>query len=543
MARTARGLAALLQVGVLVLGFGTTSGDAEKLRAFDDAVARWQHDPDFRPVQTQYVELGSQAVRTRVAGIRTGEAILMLRSLPGLPEYLRVNSTSQAHYQSFSDGPLSAYLHLAAEQGLPSAAGLLQDLGRRGFLSDQEIVSFLGNFKLHDAVIADAGAVRSVRSLIGDVDPARGFPMTTGVVEKIQDRASKLAAEMGYPADLAKMSPAQQQAVWNRLDASIKHYDPELWRSKQVNDWLSGIWAQGYGPMYSSVIGPTLKARRICRVGGPLVLLGWIGLALRRRRRAAIGGATAGAAIAALAMLFSLMPSSSAGTAPATAPATGPATRSAADPTKYLADVCALLKQQWPHNRAVHVVCHGHSVPAGYFKTPAVQAFDAYPRLLHKSLCDAFPTAVINVTVTAVGGEAAEAGAARFDRDVLSLHPDVVTIDYALNDRFIGLPRARKAWVTMIDKAQAANAKVILLTPTADTRAHLDDPNDPINQHAQQIRELAAEYHVGLVDSLALFQRYVKDGGKLEDVMAQINHPNRKGHDWVAAELMRWFPG
>ena len=213
-----------------------------------------------------------------------------------------------------------------------------------------------------------------------------------------------------------------------------------------------------------------------------------------------------------------------------------------ADQSTYLKETVAVLQKQWPGNRTVNIVCHGHSVPAGYFVTPVVDTFNAYPHLLHKGLADAFPYSVVNVIVTAIGGEQSESGAARFDRDVLSLRPDVVTIDYGLNDRGIGLERAKKAWAAMIEKAQKAGVKVILLTPTGDLSAKLDDPNDPLNQHAVQIRALAGQYHVGLVDSLALFKRYVKRGGKLQDIMSQVNHPNRKGHDLVATSLLSWFP-
>jgi lysophospholipase L1-like esterase len=212
-----------------------------------------------------------------------------------------------------------------------------------------------------------------------------------------------------------------------------------------------------------------------------------------------------------------------------------------ADKATHLRGTVALLKKQWPENRTVNIVCHGHSVPAGYYATPVVDTFNAYPLLLHKGLSKAFPYAVINVIVTAIGGEQSESGAERFDRDVLSHRPDVVTIDYGLNDRGIGLERAKKAWSTMIEKAQKAGVKVILLTPTGDFRAKFGDPNDPLSQHAAQIRALAAQYHVGLVDSLALFERYVKKGGKLQDIMSAVNHPNRKGHDMVAESLLSWF--
>ena len=93
----------------------------------------------------------------------------------------------------------------------------------------------------------------------------------------------------------------------------------------------------------------------------------------------------------------------------------------------------------------------------------------------------------------------------------------------------------------MIAQAKAAGARVILLTPTPDTNAKLDDPNDPLNQHAEQIRRLARENGVALVDSLALFQARIRAGEPLESFMSQSNHPNRKGHEIVAAELLKWF--
>lgn len=43
-----------------------------------------------------------------------------------------------------------------------------------------------------------------------------------------------------------------------------------------------------------------------------------------------------------------------------------------ANPDSYLHAVVAELSRQWPQNRTVSVVCHGHSVPAGYFRTPVV---------------------------------------------------------------------------------------------------------------------------------------------------------------------------
>ena len=214
----------------------------------------------------------------------------------------------------------------------------------------------------------------------------------------------------------------------------------------------------------------------------------------------------------------------------------------AAEPADYLRDFARDAAVRWPKNRTLAIVAHGHSVPAGYMRAGLVRTVDAYPRLLHVALGDRYPYAVINVIVTAIGGEHAEKGAARFARDVLPLQPDVLLIDYSLNDRSIGLDCAELAWRSMIEQALAAHIKVILLTPTLDTKADLADPSDQLNQHAALVRRLAAEYDVALVDSLAACGAAVNSGRDPARLMSQNNHPNRAGHELVARQLLDWFP-
>jgi acyl-CoA thioesterase-1 len=212
-----------------------------------------------------------------------------------------------------------------------------------------------------------------------------------------------------------------------------------------------------------------------------------------------------------------------------------------ADVASYLADVRSEFTKKWPENRTVYVVCHGHSVPAGYFETPEVRPFESYPHLLNVALQERHPTAMIEVVRTAIGGENSEQGAKRFAADVLAKKPDVITIDYALNDRRIGLERARAAWEKMIRQAKEQGVKVILVTPSPDQRSNFNDPKDPLALHAAQVRELAAIHEVGLADSFAAFQEAVDDGTPLPDLMSHVNHPNRKGHEIIAGEIAPWF--
>ena len=212
-----------------------------------------------------------------------------------------------------------------------------------------------------------------------------------------------------------------------------------------------------------------------------------------------------------------------------------------ADTETYLADLKTELQMEWPKNRTINIVFHGHSVPAGYFKTPIVKTLSAYPHLFLKKLKSIYPYAVVNVIVTAIGGENSEKGAERFDRDVLVHQPDVLFIDYALNDRSIGLKKAYEAWSQMIKKAKEQNIKVILLTPSPDLRVNYNSPDNELKKHADQIIRLAKENQVGLVDSYKVFEFLYSDKEQLAKYMAQVNHPNELGHELIVNEIIKWF--
>lgn len=212
-----------------------------------------------------------------------------------------------------------------------------------------------------------------------------------------------------------------------------------------------------------------------------------------------------------------------------------------AHPATYLNDLSVELAKDWPQNRTINIVCHGHSVPAGYFHTPVVDTFNAYPHLLHRALKELYPHAVINIITTAIGGENSSTGAPRFAADVLTHRPDLITIDYALNDRRSGVEKARASLESMLAEAKAAGIPVILLTPTYDLRVNIGNPEDSLNLQANMVREVAHARGVGLVDSLATFLAEMESGTPAEDLMSGVNHPNRRGHDLVVVELMKWF--
>lgn len=208
---------------------------------------------------------------------------------------------------------------------------------------------------------------------------------------------------------------------------------------------------------------------------------------------------------------------------------------------EFLSAIKAELMKEWPNNRTINLVFHGHSVPSGYFVTPDVKPLQSYPFLLLKELKKNYPFAIINIILTSIGGENSEQGAKRFKRQVLNHKPDVLFIDYALNDTGIGVDASRKAWEYMIKAALKRKIKIIVLTATPDQRVDLLSKETDLQRICTGVIELSKEYQIGLVDNYTVFQKLVSSGGKITDYMSQVNHPNEKGHQLVVDGMMKYF--
>ena len=197
------------------------------------------------------------------------------------------------------------------------------------------------------------------------------------------------------------------------------------------------------------------------------------------------------------------------------------------------------LSAKWPKNRTINIVWHGHSVPSGYHQTPKVEPFGSYPFMVWQGMNERFPTAVINSITTAIGGENSVKGAARFERDVLPYHPDLLFIDYAINDRSVQLEDVERAWRSMIESAKTHQIPLILITPTGTRFDDFKDPTNALSIRVALIRKLGKEYDLPVADVSAAWQKVLDGGTPQESLLSQGLHPNAKGHAIAAQEILR----
>lgn len=123
-----------------------------------------------------------------------------------------------------------------------------------------------------------------------------------------------------------------------------------------------------------------------------------------------------------------------------------------------------------------------------------------------------YPNDPIEVIDVGVSGNTSGDMVARFKRDVVDRHPDLVTIKEGFNDvtrRLHGGTNGATAdeygknMETMVQRAQAAGIRTLIMTPTI----YEDEPdsagNEQLKDYVQVIRDLAAREHLPLADQNA----------------------------------------
>ena len=123
-----------------------------------------------------------------------------------------------------------------------------------------------------DASSRILGAVMSARRLLDDVKPDQ--PLTV--------RGKLFGQDKLHEADGYGMQ--QQLMLLRTMDRELHDHNFEAWRAKQVNDFLAGIWSQGYGQMYADAVHVVLVARVVGRIIALLLLLALTGTLIFRHR-------------------------------------------------------------------------------------------------------------------------------------------------------------------------------------------------------------------------------------------------------------------
>ncbi len=181
----------------------------------------------------------------------------------------------------------------------------------------------------------------------------------------------------------------------------------------------------------------------------------------------------------------------------------------------------------------------------------SITQFGGYLRYIDAVLAQQCPELKIPPIVNkGISGQKAEDLVARFEKDVVALKPAYVTICVGINDVWhrLGQPHDEKVLAAykanvakMVDLAQKAGIKVILLTPTVC----MEDPNSEGNQrlakYVEAEKQIAAEKKCQIVDLNGIFLNALKQkpAGQVTWLTTDGVHMKPMGDAVMAVGILR----
>lgn len=221
-------------------------------------------------------------------------------------------------------------------------------------------------------------------------------------------------------------------------------------------------------------------------------------------------------------------------------------------------------------NPAVTVALLGDSVTQGCFECYVKDdgnvdtVFDtesSYGSKLKRLLNGLYPSVQFNLINAGISGDSAKGGLKRLDRDVLSFHPDLVVVGFALNDAALmgqkGVEDYKATMSKILRRIAETGAEAIVLTPNAmctEVSCHLTEKpllklaknfaklqNDGVlTLYAEAAKDVAEKNGAAVCDVYAEWEKMIAAGVNVTDLLANyMNHPTRKMHDMTAMMLLK----
>ncbi len=192
------------------------------------------------------------------------------------------------------------------------------------------------------------------------------------------------------------------------------------------------------------------------------------------------------------------------------------------------------------NDKEINVVYFGGSVTAGYGVDDADT--QSWRGKIGAWLQNTFPNATINNINKAKGESGTFLGSYRLERDILSCEPDLLFLEYSINDKydFATYERASMQYETIVRKVRKAypdcDIVTILVTDSGVAEAARKENGSVLHTQAQAHEDIAAHYniptlHVGryLADSLP--ENWTYDNDWKGNVAIDTVHLTEKGND------------
>jgi len=194
------------------------------------------------------------------------------------------------------------------------------------------------------------------------------------------------------------------------------------------------------------------------------------------------------------------------------------------------------VKEKLKSGENVNFVAFGDSITEGYGVS------EGWPEKLVKELKKKYPEAKVTLYNKGRSGDTVEDGLYRLESDVISLSPDIVTINFGINDAFsnVNLAEFEKNISEMIENIKSACSCDILVITSEVLE---DEEADKIvRKYYDKLQKVSKDKQVAFIDVHRLWHQKLREGLDLSSLLISgLDHPNEEGYKIFAKAIADIF--
>jgi len=190
-------------------------------------------------------------------------------------------------------------------------------------------------------------------------------------------------------------------------------------------------------------------------------------------------------------------------------------------------------KEKLENGKGLTIVALGDSLTQGWMVRKG------YIDFLNEMIPEKYPGASFQIIKKGVPGDTAEGALYRLRMDVLDHDPDLVFVQFAVNDAYMGVSpdRFQKNIEYIIDRVKEHNSAEILLVTSVSLGSQSE--NDMINRYYCRLEAVAGERSLGIVKVHEYWEKKISEGAQRRGlVQADGAHPTIEGYRLMAEAIM-----
>jgi len=184
----------------------------------------------------------------------------------------------------------------------------------------------------------------------------------------------------------------------------------------------------------------------------------------------------------------------------------------------------------------VTIVAFGDSLTQGWMVRKG------YINFIDEMLSLKYPESRHRIINRGIPGDTSDAGLYRLGRDVLDENPDLVLIQFALNDAYMGFSpgRLKKNILSMIERIKDDTSAAILLITSV--MINIRDENSMAEKFYSILQEIAKEEDIPIALVHEYWKKMISDGIEHSSlVQGDQVHPTVEGYRLMAEAVMELF--